>query len=481
MLPAGSSERTSLAEIAERYHVTPWTARQWAKEANFPPAIATGAGGSELREAEAVNAWVRTHRPGFWAVGQAGDNPLGLPAGAPDDLLTLAQIAELMGQALGVEPPKVTALRSSVSKGDFTPPDRTRADGLEPQVSQAMWRRATAYKEIERPREFRRRRASGERPAPAPASPKRPVPTTGVLDVDGLARRYAVRPATVQAWARTAGFPAPEAEGWWPVEAADSWVGVNRPQYGPKPRAAAPAQTEPASERDDATRLTLADLAARFGLPERTAAGPNWAGARTTRDRRDGAARRAFPAPDADGTWPAEEVDAWAAEHHPRDAQVAQLARRYGVTARTMRGESWMRARAEHDERAGADKPAFPAPGSDGTWSVEEVDAWAADRHPRAARRARAGTSAIVPPPAGDPDDLLTLRDFGRILGLATRGEPLGIETMDSYRSRGQIPAPDRTRGDDLRPRVHEAMWLRSTVDAFATTRPGSGRYGRRT
>jgi hypothetical protein len=93
---------------------------------------------------------------------------LELPEGDDSDLLTLEQIAQIDGAARGrARPTSVATLRvyMSPSKGILSPPDRTPRDGQEPEVTEPMWRRETAYRFIRRPgRVGGRARATAEQP-----------------------------------------------------------------------------------------------------------------------------------------------------------------------------------------------------------------------------------------------------------------------------------------------------------------------------
>ncbi|MCG7524013.1 hypothetical protein MHW47_06095 [Streptomyces sp. OfavH-34-F] len=75
--------------------------------------------------------------------------------------------------------------------------------------------------------------------------------------------------------------------------------------------------------------------------------------------------------------------------------------------------------------------------------------------------------------PAGEPGDLLTLREIGEIDGEARgRGKATTISTLKNYQSRKLLAKPDRLPGDDLEPAVEEPMWFRSTAYRFIR-RPG--------
>jgi hypothetical protein len=119
----------------------------------------------------------------------------------------------------------------------------------------------------------------------------------------------------------------------------------------------------------------------------------------------------------------------------------------------------------------------FPSPGPDDRWNADEVDRWVREHRPAAwAEHIGAEPPAVVGLPEGDPNDLLDASSYGEIMGNALRGKPYGRGTMLSYKSRGQIPPPDRTPGDGGVPRVHEDMWLRRTIRADLRER----RHGRR-
>ncbi|NUU20940.1 MAG: hypothetical protein HOV68_05400 [Streptomycetaceae bacterium] len=206
-----------------------------------------------------------------------------------------------------------------------------------------------------------------------------------------------------------------------------------------------------------------------------------------------------FPRPDADG-WDARKVDAWmhanrphlrrstavetaAADAPAQDAprrsrarktpakpkppvlhDVEALAARYGVPQATIR--RWSRA---------ADFPEEVAPQR---WERERADAWVKDQRPHVWTAAMGSDPDwVIPPPEGHPKDLFSIGGFGELLGNATRGKPIPRSTMNDYRYKGYLPAPDRTDGDGERPTVREDMWFRSTcMDHLRTRQRATGR-----
>ncbi|SEM83342.1 hypothetical protein SAMN05414137_1698, partial [Streptacidiphilus jiangxiensis] len=116
----------------------------------------------------------------------------------------------------------------------------------------------------------------------------------------------------------------------------------------------------------------------------------------------------------------------------------------------------------------------FPAAAVDAWVRKHEEKVWLATHQGEdAARRA-----ALESLPEGSPTDLLDLDDFGTILGNYNRGKPLGRGTMQSYRSRDQIPPADRRVGDGKAPEVYEDMWFRETVYDHVVDQLGMGARG---
>ncbi|MFF4344738.1 hypothetical protein ACFY00_33060 [Kitasatospora sp. NPDC001540] len=139
-------------------------------------------------------------------------------------------------------------------------------------------------------------------------------------------------------------------------------------------------------------------------------------------------------------------------------------------------------------------RPSFPAAqapaaaGADRGREAERfdevaVDAWVREHENRLWLATHEGKeaareAALRRLPQGGPGDLLDLDDFRTLLGEFNRGKPIARTTMQSYRSRQQIPAADRREGDGLRPEVYEDMWFRATVYDYIVSQPGMGGRG---
>ncbi|GJF30298.1 hypothetical protein KNE206_29980 [Kitasatospora sp. NE20-6] len=153
---------------------------------------------------------------------------------------------------------------------------------------------------------------------------------------------------------------------------------------------------------------------------------------------------------------------------------------KYGVGANVVTG--WI-ARpdfpaAEAPQAAGASRgreaEQFDEAAVDNWVLSHENQLWLATHEGEEAAR----EAALRQLPQGNPGDLLDLDDFRTLLGDFNRGKPIARGTMQSYRSRGQIPVADRREGDGLRPEVYEDMWLRRTVYNFIVDQPGMGGRG---
>ncbi|GAA2753332.1 hypothetical protein [Kitasatospora cinereorecta] len=139
-------------------------------------------------------------------------------------------------------------------------------------------------------------------------------------------------------------------------------------------------------------------------------------------------------------------------------------------------------------------RPGFPAaqaPMSAGAGRGREaeqfdevaVDAWVREHEQQLWLATHEGAeaareAALRRLPEGNPGDLLDLDDFRTLLGNFNRGKPIARGTMQSYRSRGQIPVADRREGDGLKPEVYEDMWFRVTVYDYIVNQPGMGGRG---
>ncbi|MFC7951330.1 hypothetical protein [Streptomyces sp. NPDC057385] len=172
MIPANSKiKQTTVEKIAKRYHVSGSTAASWTLEETFPPCLDKGWGKTQLYDEAAVDEWVLEHKPEAWVVAhpKQKEKATALPAGGPKDLLPLRHIGVLEGRFLSREPTPVATLRTYISRGVLARPDRRAGDGGQPEVTEDMWFRETAYNYITRPRRVRRKtgKSDGERREPS--------------------------------------------------------------------------------------------------------------------------------------------------------------------------------------------------------------------------------------------------------------------------------------------------------------------------
>ncbi|WP_439681486.1 hypothetical protein [Embleya sp. MST-111070] len=242
------------------------------------------------------------------------------------------------------------------------------------------------------------------------------------IDQAGIAERYGERAQTVEAWTRLLNFPAAVGPGEWDPVKVDAWVRGNRPQSWP-------------------------------GKPQGETI----------------VARRANPPAD-------DRVQALGQETPP-----SEPAPRPGVRPSIEQGETLglkdlaLRYTVhESAAKAWSERPGFPAKVTGRRWDANEVDVWVKKHRPHRTenRRYQAPKPRVVnEPPAGDPDDLLDLSEFGEILGNVQGEEPVPRTTMASYMYRGQIPGPDRVPGDRKRPVVPELMWTRKTINDYVLKR----------
>ncbi|MFE0774834.1 hypothetical protein [Streptomyces sp. NPDC058861] len=443
MIPADADELVTTQDIAEMYQANEHTVTYWTGLPGFPEGWPAGPGRTLVRDAAEVDEWLKTNLPVHWAKGQDSDNPFGLPAGGPKDLVTLSDICVWEGKALGrTEPVPEATLRTYISRKKMPGPDRVPRDGKTPEVTERKWFRETAYEFVNRPRRMRRQTNAAEPPAgeqtPAVGSalPSRSVTTrTGHLDVLAIATTYGVNAQTVRGWTRAAGFPEACEQGYSPAE-VDAWVRENR-------------------------RQTWAKAQRRAELSGRAWAGSSESG--------KGAAVQREPAE------PAAEVQG---EQAPLTAEM--IGPRYGVSEHT--GLEWV---AVKEKREGDEviREAFPTPRRTRPrmYDPREVDAWVEKHRPHVwAAFKGTGPALVYELPEGDPRDLLDIDDFAEVLGMVTRGETLVRETVRAYHSRGQIPFADRTADDGKKPRVFQDHWYRETVYRFVLSRRGSGRFGPR-
>ncbi|MCX4792020.1 hypothetical protein OG369_41770 [Streptomyces sp. NBC_01221] len=438
MIRADADEEVVTSEeIAQKYEVTEPIVLYWSTMKGFPEGWPSGPGRTLVRDAAEVDDWLQVNLPVHWAKGQDLENPYGLPEGGAKDLVSLADIAQWEAKALGRQEPVPTpTLRGYLSKKTMPQPDRLPGDGKRPEVLDRMWFRKTAYDWVNRPRRMRRQKKSDAQAEVAPAAgqpSKRPSGSGQAprVDVDWIVATYGVSRPTAGSWSRTEGFPK-EGD---PAD-VDAWVRAERP------RSWAAAQRR-------AGQGTQASAGVSADHQEEPAAAP---------------AAKAKDGPD-------ERVELALEEIGPR----------YGAPKHT--GVSWTRVKVKREDGKVV-RRAFPAPLRTGprAWASAEVDAWVKEYRPHVwAAYTGAGPVLANPLPEGDPQDLLDIDDFAEIWGIATRGEPLARETVNSYHNRGQIPFADRTPDDGKTPRVLEYHWYRKTVYDVITSRRGRGNFEPRT
>jgi len=266
-------------------------------------------------------------------------------------------------------------------------------------------------------------------------TPKKPA-DGGRTSAAGIAAGYGLPAKTAAALTRMRAFPDPVADDEWDAVQVDTWMRDNRPQFW----------------KDGVLAALQADTAAAAGHVQPPEPEPE-----PTEPETEVAEATAEVAEAAAGD------PAAAAQAGPR-ASRAELAARYGKAPTTI--NSWAR------------EPGFPAVDGKRRRSVAETDAWVKANRPDAwSHFTGKGAVVVIPPPEGDPKDLLNVVEYGRILGNATRGTPLEHTTILSYRQRGQIRPPDRMPGDKKQPEVFEPMWYRATINDHVRTRKGPGRH----
>ncbi|MER5988020.1 hypothetical protein [Streptomyces sp. NPDC001787] len=235
--------------------------------------------------------------------------------------------------------------------------------------------------------------------------------TSSRIDQAGISARYGVTSKDVTAWIKLVNFPAADDRGLRDVARVDSWVQAMRPQYWP-PKPEAEASSAQGSAPDKPTKAaaaapaaapvlvteTRAEMAKRFRVSYNTAS--EWTKAAVRRNTDGDVVVKAFPAPEPDGRWDTNAVDAWVRSFRPR------------VWASYSGGE-----------------PQF-----------------------------------AKPLPEGHPKDLLDIGEYGVIRGNALSGKPALRSTMQTYLLRNQIAQPDRVPKDRKRPEVFEPMWFRETI-----------------
>jgi len=428
VIPADAEETVLTAEeIAEKYGVALSQAHNWTRMEGFP-AERPRAGQKFVRDAKAVDRWLHVNFPLLWARTHHPDNPYGLPAKDPGELVSLSAIAGLEGKILGRdEPVPLATLRGYLTKKTMPPPDRTPADGLRPQVTERMWYWKTASQWLNRPR--KEQRASR-------------------LDVDQIAAKYDITGRTASKWTQTPGFPDQATAGKYDVAEVDDWVRENRPRTW----AAATEQSEPTPPRRQSPRNQSGAAPADEGDKEPVGSEQSAEGA--------GQARKAQGVVlGAEG-----------------------IAQRFNVSVSTAAG--WTSTEGK-TERGKVIREPFPAPvrprARPRQWDTGAVDDWVKKNRPHVwSAFASTGPPLVQPLPEGNPRDLLDMNDFAEIWGNATRGEPLERETMIAYHNRGQIPFRDRAPDDGGTPRVFAYHWYRQTVYEFILSRRGRGRFGPR-
>lgn len=213
MITAGSSGQMTIAQLAERFQVSQHTVRKWTAEEEFPSPV-RGRTSVKRFEVDEVDAWVMRHRAAHWikfkggSAFKKGKSSLNPPEGDDDDLLPLRRIGVIEGRLLGRDPIKVETLRSYMSKGILSKPDRVPGDGLVPQVEEAMWTRRSVNQYLQRPRQRVRRPKSAPQPSQDTKARERPLldlvlpegdPTTlltlkDIGELDFQVRRYGKGP-----------------------------------------------------------------------------------------------------------------------------------------------------------------------------------------------------------------------------------------------------------------------------------------------
>ncbi|MFE9121499.1 hypothetical protein [Streptomyces sp. NPDC007172] len=141
--------------IGQRYGVSAHTCLQWVKTKEkregarvirraFPTPLSTR---PRTYASQAVDAWVREHRPHVWAAFKGTGPALvkALPEGDPLDLLDTYDFAEVLGTATRGEPLARETIHAYHARGQIPFADRTAGDGKKPRVLQDHWYRQTVY------------------------------------------------------------------------------------------------------------------------------------------------------------------------------------------------------------------------------------------------------------------------------------------------------------------------------------------------
>ncbi|MFD8731505.1 hypothetical protein [Streptomyces sp. NPDC059611] len=416
VIPADADEPVTSHDIAKKYGANEGNVAYWATLPGFPEAWPSGPGRTLVRDAAAVDKWLKENLPVYWAKGQDSDNPFGLPAGGPRDLVTLSDICAWEGQALGrAEPVPEATLRSYISRKVLPGPDRTPRDGKQPEVTERKWFRETAYKFVNRPRRRMRRQTKADTPAgtrQAPAADSLPASRSSAarLNPQAIATTFSVSGQTARGWTRAEGFPRPDDDGRYPADDVHRWVRANRSRSwaaaqrrgelagrAPAPSAAV-ASSPPLTSSAEASGKSIQGehgelpeemIGPRYGRNEATA--QMWINGEER--RRDGAEGQGFPAPLHAGRpniYDARSVDAWVRENQPevwaasRGTELTPelIGLRYGQPERMGRG--WTGA----EEEVNGDtivQDAFPRPlqpARPALYAARSVDAWVEKNRP---------------------------------------------------------------------------------------------------
>ena len=144
MIPAGAGPQPMPRHaIAAKYQVPSTMARRWTLDSTFPAAEP----GQSKWKPDLVDAWVRANHPAVWAATRPEPNPLGLPGGDDEDLLTAREFGSLLQITRGrVIPP--TTIRAYEARDRVPAADRRPGDGLSPKVPGPRWFRRTVYQHI---------------------------------------------------------------------------------------------------------------------------------------------------------------------------------------------------------------------------------------------------------------------------------------------------------------------------------------------
>lgn len=221
--PTSPDEIITVVGLAERYKVAKHVASQWTRLPGWPARVSRGTGRGFVWNVAEADSWVRENRPTVWAgVHQDHDNPLGLPPGDPDDLLTLEEAGKIQGEALRGKPLSPEAMRSLVHRKRFPEPDARDVDG----ARRHRWKRSTVYAHILNNAKTKRTPspdtptlAAVAKPEPQePAKsvmpqvqfvepPKPPQPSGELLIVAEIAEDYGVPKPTAYNWTKDAEFP----------------------------------------------------------------------------------------------------------------------------------------------------------------------------------------------------------------------------------------------------------------------------------